>query len=83
MLNREFDPYDLLQRLADQNKNLSKQLLDLTKAVEQHKNILEQLIEAHNQNVDLIKNLTVDTKELHDRQILLEVARQYENSKSN
>lgn len=81
MFNNDFDPLAMLERLSEQQREFNIQMIEVVKAVKQHREIIEQLIEANNQTVQQLKNLTIDTVDLHDRQVLLEVARQYENSK--
>ena len=83
MFDPEYNPYDVLEKLAHQQRDQAHQMEQLAKAVMQHKDTIEQLIEANNKHVDLIKNLLIDVKELQDRQLLLEIARQYETTKSD
>ena len=80
MFNREFDPYAILEKLSEQHLLLSKNQEILSNGLTEQKQFLEKLTEAHNRNVDMIKNLTIDYKDLHDRLTLIEITRMYDES---
>lgn len=83
MIDHKFNPYDLLEKLARQQRDQAIQMENLVKGLFEQKDFIEKLIDANNYNVDLIKQLLTSNKELHDRITLLEIARMYETSKDN
>jgi hypothetical protein len=76
-------PYDLLERLAEHQKIITKSHEQMVFAIEQQRDALNQVIVQLNQNTEMINSLNLQIQGLHDRIILLEMVRQYEDSNKN
>lgn len=65
MIDHDFDPYALLEKLARQQRDQAQQMEVMVQMLMNHKDIINQLIEANNKNVDLIKNLMLKEHDGH------------------
>jgi hypothetical protein len=76
-------PYDLLEKLAEHQKIITKSHEQMVFALEQQRDTLNEVIIQLNQNTEMINSLNLQIQGLHDRIILLEMVRQYENTNKN
>jgi len=83
MFDKHFDPYALLEQLADQQRILNNNQEILSNGLTEQKTAIEQLITANNHHVTELERLIKLTDDVHHRLRLLEVVRQYENQQDN
>jgi tRNA A37 methylthiotransferase MiaB len=83
MFDPGYTPYDLLEKLAEHQKAINKNHEQIIQGMMQQRDALNQVIEQLNQNTEMINSLNLQIQGLHDRIILLEMVRQYEDSNKN
>jgi hypothetical protein len=83
MFDPAFDPLKLLQDMSRQVSEQAKLHQQITQALIQHRDTIEELITQLNANTEETQKINVNVKDIHDRLRLLEVARQYEQTNKN
>jgi len=82
MIDPNFNPYDLIQDLQKQIvKCLNNQARITEQSAQQHQ-LNSQLIEQINQQTEIINRHDLVIHDLHNRLQLIEIARQYDTTKT-
>jgi len=83
MFDPNFDPLAELQELKKAQVRLLNNQSQLSKSAAEQLVLNGQMITLLNQQTEAINNIDLHVTDLHNRLQLLEIARQYENTKDN